>query len=85
MRLALYVLYLWFTSNRMAVMLNFANMAAPLGARLGNRQKCKPYGIVDLCAKFGAFGRIWTKQSLYCPNTPEYIASWSMNFFRYFQ
>jgi len=50
----------------MAAMLDLAKMAAPSCAR----QKCKPYDIVDLWAKFGAFGRIWTNQSLYCPNTP---------------
>jgi len=60
MRLAFYILYLWFTSNRMAAIFDFA------------RQKCKPYGSVDLWAKFGAFGRIWTKQSFYCPNTPTW-------------
>ena len=27
------------------------------------------YDIVDLWAKVGAFGRIWTKQSLNCPTT----------------
>ena len=69
MSLALYVWYLWLTSNRMAAMLDFANMAGPSGARLGALQKCKLYGIFDLWAKFGAFGRIWTKQSVYCPNT----------------
>ena len=42
----------------MAAMLDFANMAAPSGARFGARQKCKPYAIEVLCAKFGAFGRI---------------------------
>ena len=30
----------------------------PSGASLGARQKCKPYGTIDLWAKFGAFGRI---------------------------
>mgnify|MGYP007133239468 CR=1 FL=1 len=65
------VLYLWFTSNRMAAMLDFAKMAAPSGARLGDRQKCKPYGIVDLWAQIWDFVRIWTKQALYCPNTPD--------------
>jgi len=44
-------------------------MAATAGARPGARQKCKSYGIVDLWAKFGAFERIWTKQSLYWPIT----------------
>ena len=39
-------------------MLDFAKMAAPLGARLGARQKCKKYVMGDLWAKFGAFGRI---------------------------
>ena len=48
-------------------MLDFANMAALLGAGFGARQKCIAYIIVDLEAKFGAFERIWTKQSLYCP------------------
>jgi len=39
-------------------LMDFANMAAPSGARVGARQKCKPYGIVDFWAKCGAFGRI---------------------------
>ena len=33
MSLAIQVLYLWFTSNCMAAMLDFAKMAAPWGAR----------------------------------------------------
>ena len=33
---------------------------------------CKPYCIINLWAKFGVFWRIWTKQSLYCSNTPDY-------------
>ena len=45
-------------------MLDIDNMAAPSCARLGARQKCKPYGSVDLWVKVGAFERIWTKQSL---------------------
>ena len=72
MSLAHYVLYPWFTFNQMAAMLDFAKMAAPSGARFSARQKCKSFGLVDLWAKVGAFGRIWTKQSLYCPNTPGY-------------
>ena len=55
MILVLNVLYLWFTSNRMAAMLDFAKMAATSGARLGDRQKCKPYGIVDLWAQIWWF------------------------------
>ena len=51
MSLALYVLYVWLTSSRMAAMLHFVKMAAPSCARLGARQKCKPYGLVDLWAK----------------------------------
>ena len=52
-----YVLYLWFTSNRMAAMLDFAKS-----------QKSKPHGIVDLWAKLGVLGRMWPKQSFYCPD-----------------
>jgi len=40
-------------------------------ARLGTQQTCKPYGIVDIWTTLGAFGRIWTIQSLYCANTPD--------------
>jgi len=42
----------------MVAMLDFAKTVAPSGARLGALQKCKPYGIVDRWANFGAFGRI---------------------------
>jgi len=49
-------------------MLDFAKTLTPSGAHLGARQKCSLCGIVDLWAKFGAFGRIWTKQSLYSPD-----------------
>jgi hypothetical protein len=41
-----------------AAILYFANMAAPRGARLGVRQKSKEYGMGNIWAKFGAFGRI---------------------------
>ena len=47
--------------NRMAAIFDFINMAAPWGARLGAHQKSKMYDMGDLWAKFGAFGRIWTK------------------------
>jgi len=41
-----------------------------------------PYnGIVDLWAKFGAIWRIWTKQTLYCPNIPDYRAACSKMYF----
>ena len=51
----------------MAAVLDFAPVLAP-------GKTCKPYGIVDRRAKVGDFGRILTKQSLYCPNTTDYSA-----------
>jgi len=50
--------------TRMAAILDFANMAATWGARLGSLLKSNQYDMGDLWAKFGAFGRIWTKISL---------------------
>ena len=43
MSLALYVLYLWFTSNRIADIW----ILPKYGARIGAGQKCKLCGIVD--------------------------------------
>ena len=48
-------------STRVVAILDFANMAAPGVVRLGAHQKSKKYGLGNICAKFGAFGRIWTK------------------------
>ena len=59
----------------MAAILDFANMVAPWGARLGARQKSKQYNMDDLWAKVGAFRRIWTNISLTPltkPNTSVY-------------
>jgi hypothetical protein len=44
--------------TRVAAILDFANMAAPEGGHLGAHQKSKKYGMGDIWAKFGAFGRI---------------------------
>ena len=44
--------------TRMAAILDFANMAATWGARLGALLKSNQYDMGDLWAKFGAFGRI---------------------------
>ena len=49
------------TSTRVVAILDFPNMAAPGVVRLGAHQKSKKYGLGNICAKFGAFGRIWTK------------------------
>ena len=45
----------------MVAILNFANMVAPVVIRLGARQKPKKYGLGNIYVKYGAFGRIWTK------------------------
>ena len=46
------------TSNHPAAILDFANMAAPGVIRLGARQKSTKYGLGNIYAKYGAFGRI---------------------------
>ena len=68
MSLALLVLYLWFTSNRKAAFLDFANKVAPRGARLGARQKSKQHDMGDLWAKWC----FWKNLNQNIPNTPEY-------------
>ena len=42
----------------------------PDGGHVGfaKSQNCEPHGIVDLWAKFGVLGRMWPKQSFYCPD-----------------
>ena len=47
-------------------------MAAPGITRLGALQKSKKDGLGNICAKFGAFGRMWTKHYICCPNSPDY-------------
>ena len=42
----------------MVAILDFPKMAAPGGTTLGAHQKCNKYGMVDLRAKFGAFGNV---------------------------
>ena len=49
------------TSTRVVAILDFANMVATGVVRLGAHQKSKKYGLGNICTKFGAFGRIWTK------------------------
>ena len=51
--------------------MHFANVAAPEGAPFGAHPKSKKYGLGDLWAKFGAFGRICTKKSLTPPTKPK--------------
>ena len=46
------------TSNRVAAILDFANRAAPGVIRLGARQQSTKYGLGNINAKYGAFGRI---------------------------
>ena len=52
--------------------MDFANMAAPGVIRLGARQKSTKYGLGNIYAKYGAFGRILTKYYIYCTNSPDY-------------
>ena len=47
--------------------LDFAKMAAPSGVRLGARQRCKPYAMVDLWTKCGAFGKNLNQTILVMP------------------
>ena len=61
--------------NRMAAIFDLINMAAPWGARLGAHQKSKMYDMGDLWAKFGAFGRIWTKISLTLLTSKNIVSS----------
>ena len=46
------------TSNWVAAILDFANMATPGFIRLGARQKSTKYNLNNIYAKCGAFGRI---------------------------
>ena len=43
------------------ILLDFANMAAPVVIRFGAYQISKKYGLGNIYAKYGAFGRNWTK------------------------
>ena len=67
------VLQIQLTPTHVAAILDVANMAAPVLIRLGAHQKSNKYGLGNIYAKYGAFGRIWTKHYLWCPNSPDYI------------
>ena len=58
MIIALCAFQLPLTSNRVAAILDFANMVAPGVIRLGARQKSTKYGLGNIYAIYGAFGRI---------------------------
>ena len=58
MVIALCACQLPLTPNRVAAILDIANMAAPVVIRLGARQKPTKYGLGNIYAKYGAFGRI---------------------------
>ena len=45
--------------------LDFANMAAPGLIRLGTMQQSNEYGLGNIYAKYGAFGRIWTEHYIW--------------------
>jgi hypothetical protein len=55
-----------------AAILDFANKTVPGGVDLGAHKKSKKYGMDSIWAKFGPFGRIWTKQSIWYPYSPDY-------------
>ena len=51
----------------------FRQYGGPGVIRLGARQKSNKYGLGNIYAKYDAFGRIWTKHYIYCPNSPDYV------------
>ena len=72
MIVTLFVFQIQLTPNtRVAAILDVANMAAPGLIRLSAHQQSNTYGLGNIYAKYGAFGRIWTKHYIWCPNSPD--------------
>jgi hypothetical protein len=62
-----------------AAILDFAIKTVPGGVDLGAHKKSKKYGMDSIWAKFGPFGRIWTKQSIWYPYSPDYQGKLRLN------
>ena len=58
----------------MAAILDLAPTVAQGDAFLGIHPKSIKSGSVDIWAKFDSFGTICPNQSIYCPNSPDYMA-----------
>ena len=58
MIIALCAFQIQLTSNPVAAILDFANMAALEVISFGARQNSNKYGLGNIYAKYGAFGRI---------------------------
>ena len=63
---------LWQNQYRLAAILDFANMAAPVIAGFGALKKCNQYVLSYICAKFHACRQIWTILPLFLPKLLDY-------------